>query len=177
MMPSTLLLSHPSTFSKVFPMQILCTIQIKLEYDNYEKVGIWKEAAWNNSKEKFLHSHGQNLEYYQLISRQPLIEPTSEVHLASHRVQILGKPILSVCVCVCENGNILKIQVLAELKEYVRTRAAVPSPQYETTLRNFSKLHLILSSCDNYPVRSAKPGHLNVTLWPNENPLLTIVTP
>jgi hypothetical protein len=74
---------------------------------NYESVGIWKEAGWNVSNELSLYSHGHILENYELVSGQTLIQKSSEQHVANHRVQILGKPLLS----VCENGNILKIQV------------------------------------------------------------------
>jgi hypothetical protein len=74
---------------------------------NYEYVGIWRDAAWNISNELSLYSHVQTLEDYELISGQTLTQQTSEEHVASHRFQILGKPLLS----VCENGNILKIQV------------------------------------------------------------------
>jgi len=77
--------------------------------EQVSKVGVWKEVAWNTriSNELSLYSHGKTLEDYELVSGQTLIQQTSEQHVASHRVQVLGKSPLS----VCENGNILKIQV------------------------------------------------------------------
>jgi hypothetical protein len=151
----------------------LCTIQISWNrIINYGYVGIRKEIAWNISNELSLHLYGQTLEDYELISGQTLIQQTSEHHVANHRVQILGKPLLS----VCENGNILKIQVWRNWK---RTCALVQLCLHPRVNRHpkLLDIYLIMSCCDKYQVRSSKPGHLDVTRGRNENPPLTVLTP